>query len=37
MMMMTTMRTTTITANDINNDNHNKDDIGMNVNDNLVF
>jgi hypothetical protein len=37
MMMMTRMRTTAITANDVNNDNHNEDDNDMNVNDDLVF
>ena len=37
MMMMTRIRTTMITENDVNNDNHNKDDNGMNVNDDFVF
>ena len=36
-MIMARMRMTTITANYINNDNHNEDDNGMNVNDKLVF
>ena len=37
MMMMTRMRKTMITANYANNDNHNEDYKGMNVNDKLVF
>ena len=36
-MMMSRMRTTTITANDVNNDNQDKDDNDMNVNDDLIF
>ena len=34
---MTRMRTTTIMASDINNDNHNEDDNGMKVTDYLAF